>query len=213
MKLIDDWLSGKRHFITGRSLYKVFGKDDALKALFAKGETVFAKTKLADALTALNAAPVKVLTAEDTSFTEMPADSNEVLNSLQIAWKDKYARMVFLRHSLDAYGDDNSPGTVAACEPVCKEILMLEKEINKLWKERDHYLEHKQLPTVASKKKTLSNKIEEAAKELENIKKNIRRNKTRMVTFPGEPKYAQLYNDYKDQYKEIAGDDYKERKK
>lgn len=213
MRLIDDWLKGKQNFIVGRSLYKIFGKEEALQKLFAGGETAFAKKKLADALTALSVAPVKVLTAEDTSFTEMPAANDEVLNSLQAAWKEKYARMNMLRHNLDQYGSDNSPETIAACEPICKEILMLEKEINKLWRERDYYLENKKLPTVASKKKELSSKIDEAAQQLENIKKNIRRNNGLMQKFSAEPKYAQLYNDYKNRYKEITGEDYKERKK
>lgn len=213
MKLIDDWLKSKRNFITGRSLYKVFGKDENLKALFTKGETPFAKNKLAEVLQALNVAPVRILTAEDLSLTEMPHEDDDVLLSIEAAWKEKYARMNLLRHSLDVYGNDNSKETIAACEPVCREILELEKEINALWQQRDAYKATGQLPGVTTKKKELSTKLNEAANQLENIKKNIRRNKQQMQKFPAEPKYAQLFNDYLNQYKEITGEDYKERKK
>jgi chaperonin cofactor prefoldin len=213
MKLIDDWLKSKRNFISGRSIYKVFGKDETLKKLFDKGETPFAKNKLAEVLQALNVTPVQVLTAEDISFTAMPESDDDVLQSLNVAWKEKYARMNLLRHNLDAYGDDNSKETIAACEPICREILELEKEINALWQQRDAYKETGQLPGVTTKKKELSTKLNEAANQLENIKKNIRRNKQQMQKFPAEPKYAQLFNDYLNQYKEITGEDYKERKK
>jgi hypothetical protein len=214
MKLIDDWLNGKRNFITGKSLYNVLGKNEKLKQLFALSETAFSKQKLIDALTALNVAPVKVQTPEEISFDVMPVVINDdVLTSLANAWKEKYARMNMLRYQLDQYGEDNSTETVAVCEPICKEILQLEKEVNALWKQRDYYLEHKQLPEVKTKRKVLSEKVADSATEIENIKKNIRRNKSRMVRFAAKPLYAQKYNDYLQQYKELTGEDYKERVK
>ncbi len=213
MKLIEDWLTGKRNFMTGRSIYKVIGKDEALKKLFAKGETVFAKNKLNEALENLIFTPAAVLSAEDLSLSEMPHEDDAVLQSIEAGWKEKYARMNLLRHKLDEYGTDNSQETITSCEPICKEVLTLEKEINALWKQRDHYKQHGQLPGVTTQKKELSANLNEAAKQLENIKKNIRRNKDLMNCFKEDPAHAQRYNDYLNRFKEITGEDYKERKK
>jgi hypothetical protein len=184
-----------------------------MKKLFAAGETVFAKNKLNEALEKLILTSAPVLTAEDLSLSEMPHEDDSVLISIEADWKEKYAHMNLLRHKLDEYGTDNSKETIAACEPLCKEILELEKQINALWTQRDAYKETGKLPGVETRKKELSAKPHEAATQLENIKKNIRRNKNLLKKFPTDAAHVQRYIDYLQQYKEITGKDYKERKK
>lgn len=212
MRLIDDWLFSK-NFFTGRALYKVLGKNDKLKALFKQGNTCFAAGVLLKSLTELNTAPVMVLTSEDLSLSEMPEEDDEVLTGINYAWKEQYARMNMLRHKIWEYGADNSPETIAACAPLCKEVLELEKAVNKLWETRDYYKQHGKLPEVETKKIALSEKVGTSAVQIENIKKNIRRNKGLVQKFPGNATYAQKLRDYQELYKEVTGEDYKERVK
>lgn len=211
MRLITDWLDGSRNFTVGRAIYRVLGKDVRLKRLFEQGQTSFSANALVAAISSIENMPVTAEATEDIVFVEMPAEDDNVLRGITTSWKEKYMRMNLLRHKLDEYGTDNSPEAVAACEPLCKEILQLEKEIVGLWKQRDHYQQHGTLPDVKTKKKELPAEPAKAAKAIENIKKNIRRNKLHMQKNPGKPAYAQMHKDYIQQYRELTGEDYKER--
>jgi hypothetical protein len=109
MIIVDRWLQGKQNFIVGKVLYEILGTDAAMKNLFAKGESAFAKKKLHDVLSALNEKKMRrTLTAYNLPLTTaMPDSDDKVLHSLNTDWKEKYARMNLLRHKLDEYGERN----------------------------------------------------------------------------------------------------------
>src|SRR5881398_3248762 len=112
MQLIINWLKpySTQNFIVGRALYKLFGNDPELKALFAKGEKEpGAKEALLQALQALAAplqapAPVEVpADSQESPAPELPgkaaqpAPEDPILKALQLQWKSKYKQMQYLR--------------------------------------------------------------------------------------------------------------------
>jgi hypothetical protein len=214
MLLIDRWLNGKRNFIVGRVLYDVFGNDKGIKDLLRKGNTAFSGARLLQALQQLNAKPVTVVheVAEATMFMPMPAGTDDVLIGLENEWKPSYVRMNFLRHKLDEYNERNDDEARTACAALCKEILQLEKDVMQVWNKRNYYAEHGKLPFVQDVKDDMPGDPLKLAFYIENIKKNIRRNRKLMNEPGADAKYAQLYGQWKDKYFMAVGEEYKEGK-
>jgi hypothetical protein len=214
MILVDRWLHGKQNFIVGKVLYEILGTDAAMKNLFAKGESAFAKKKLHDVLSALNEKKVRrTLTTYDLPLTTaMPDSDDKVLHSLNTDWKEKYARMNLLRHKLDEYGERNDVDALNACKDLCKEICEIEQDVMFLWKQRDEYLQTGRLPVVKESKIEIPTDPVELGKFIENRKKDIRRNRKKMIDEPGVAKWAQMYNDHKELYKKATGKEYNEKK-
>jgi chorismate mutase len=212
MILIEKWLNGKQNFIVGRTLYETFGKDAALKTLFSKGETAFAKQKLLSVLQALKSEPVVLREKPEISFfMPMPESDDKVLQGIAVKWKEKYQRMKYLGYRLDAFGESNAKEAISSCEKICAEILELEQECMQLWKERAEYIETGRLAEVKAKEIEIPTDPLALAKMIDQATKNIRRNRKLMREHPDKPKYAQLYNDHKMIYKKATGKDYKER--
>lgn len=214
MLLIDRWLQGKQNFIVGRVLYDVYGYDKSIKELLRKGKTAFAQQRLHQALTEINTKPVKAIVHEApevTMFMPMPAGTDEVLVSLEAEWKPLYARMNLLRHKLDEYDERNDADAIAACEPMCKEILELEQQVMQVWKKRNYYVEHGALPFAQPVNDEIPTEPLELAKFINNCKKNIRYNRLAMHKPGADAQFAERYVKYKDLYNLATGEDYKEK--
>jgi hypothetical protein len=213
MLLIDRWLAGRRNFIVGRVLYDVYGNDAGIKALLSKGNTAFSYSRLVQALESVRVKPVKAVVhevAEATLFMPMPQGTDEVLQGLEREWKPIYMRMNLLRHKLDEYNDRNDEEARTACGALCKEILQLEKDVMQVWKRRNYYVEHGALPWVNDVDDDMPDDAVKLALYIENIKKNIRRNRQRMSAEGADAKYSQLYVQWKQKYFKATGEEYKE---
>lgn len=209
MLLIDRWLTGNQNFIIGRNLYDTYGANNALKNLFAKGETSHAAKLLIESLQAINQSGARQkITSDTTSLLAMPKGSDNMLQAIEEAWKPKYNRMIYLRHKLDEFGTDNSTETRAKCFDICKEVLLLEKEVNALWQQRDYYQEHGRLPIV-KKAYDLPTTALGLGRFIETCKRQIRRYKATMAT---NTNHAQIYQDNLAKYKAATGEDYETKK-
>lgn len=206
--VIERWLKGNKNFIIGKHLYDTYGADAALKLLFSKGETPFARQKLIAALEVLlqqpklqqKAAPVASTIA---TLLPMPKGTDEVLVSIEKEWQPKYQRMNLLRHKLDEYGDDNSTDTIRACKEICKEILQLEKECEGIWQKRNHYEEHGQLPEVKEEEFVIPKDPLELSALISRLKRYIRRHKKNATDNPGNALYPALAKKYQTQLTQI----------
>jgi uncharacterized protein YifE (UPF0438 family) len=204
MILIERWVNGSQNFIVGRALYNRFGSDDALKTLFAKGESAFAKEKLHHALVKIKESGKRTPARADVhAFIAMPKGTDAVLQSIEKEWKPLYQRMNLLRHKLDQFSTANSPSVQGMCKPICKEILELEQQCMALWKKRDYYEEHGQLPEVKEEEFVMPEDPVALGKMIETLKKNIRRNKKKAKDEPSNPLYPALVKKYEDQLQKI----------
>ena len=196
-------------------LYHSFGTNQALKDLLDMGETPFCKDLLAEELKKFAENGVEeVHTAPDHADrdgAEMPESDNEILQALRNEWQPLYQQMNLLRHELDRYGDDNSDAAIAYRKPRARKIKELEQECIAIWKKRDYYEKHGELPFIKEIKLEIPTDPVKLAGLISNIKKYIRRYRKLMEDHPGEPKYVQLYNDYKQQHKTVTGVDYVEK--
>lgn len=216
MQIIRNWLNGSRNFIVGSTLYKTFGTNQALKELLTKGETPFCNDLLAKEFESMLQTGLPVQPVVETKVVEtrvMPETAtDEVLQAISNEWKPLYKRMSYLQHSLDKEFDDmNSAEAIAYRYPIALEVLDLEQQINQLWSKRDHYIKEGKLPFVPEVKVELPTDPVEAGAVINNLKKNITRNRLLAAKHPDNPKYAQLYKSYKEKYKQLTGYDYKEK--
>jgi hypothetical protein len=204
MILIERWLKGKRNFIVGRVLYERFGKDKALKVLFIKGETAFAKERLIKSLQELfDSGKCVASRAANEVYNSMPKPTDDIFLAIDNEWKPKYQRMNLLRHKLDQFGEDNSEDARAKCKEICREILDLEQQCNVSWEKRNHYEEHGHLPEVKDEEFKIPKDPVELANMISNLKKYIRRHKKNFRDHPDKPVYAALVKKYEDQLKQI----------
>lgn len=211
---INDWLNGSQNFIVGRVLYNHLGNDERLKRLLKHGESNTNKKLLIDALQALAQKPFTHHKKINRITDEMPTSSNDVvLIALNNEWKPLYQLMKYKIGQLDQFGSSNSPEAIATRFIIASDVLALEKKINRLWANRDHYLQNGSLPQVNTKEKELPGDPVEAAKHIENIKKNIRKNRTKMNQPGADAKYAELYKKYLSQYEALTGKQYEEKSK
>lgn len=215
MQIIYNWLNSKQNFIVGRLLYEQFGTDKALKTLFKEnGETPFNKKKLKEELSAIaNGSAKKAIIglSAGISTKEMPTGDTPLLQALNKEWKPLYMKMNFLRHQLQAFGSDNSPETIKKAEPICAEILSLEKQCMKIWAKRDHVLEHGRLPEVKENDFEIPSDPIALGRYVENCKRQIRRHRKNVIDKPTDPKYAQLLSDWKEKYLKATGHEYQEK--
>jgi hypothetical protein len=211
MYVIEKWLNGPRNFYVGKAIYLTVGNDKRLIDVLHKGKTPIAEELLLTALQNLLSKPTPVKTSKATFETaEMPVDADPVLQSIQQEWKKPYQQMNYKRHQLDQY-KGNTPEMIAIRKPLVFEILELEQQCMKMWKKRDHYLEHGKLPDVSERKVELPTDPVELGKLIESIKKNIRRNRKLIHQHPDKPVYAQKYQEYKQQYESVTGKAYEEK--
>jgi hypothetical protein len=210
---INDWLNGPQNFIIGRVLYDKLGSDERLKEVFKKGESPETKKSLRAALqvmvTTQTVAPVEKKINPITD--EMPVQSDdEILTALASEWKPIYQRMNYLRANLDAFGESNTDESIAARGPQAFEVLELEQQCMVVWQKRDHYVLHGSLPDMKKETKELPTDPVALATHIDNIKKNIRKNRGKMQKPGANAKYAVLYRQYLNEFKSITGKDYKE---
>lgn len=215
MQIIHNWLNSKQNFIVGKLLYIQFGTDNAFKKLLQEnGETPFNKKKLKEDLSAIANGSIKKAVAglsADVSTKEMPAGDTPLLQALNKEWKPLYMKMNFLRHQLQAFGSDNSPETIKKADPICQEILSLEKQCMKIWAKRDHVLQHGRLPEVKDNDYEIPSEPIALGRYVENCKRQIRRHRKNVIEKPRDPKYAQLLSDWKEKYLKATGHEYQEK--
>ena len=207
MDLIKSWLNGKQNFIAGRILYSIYGSDESLKALFAKGETADSRSKLVAALRDIIQAPaVAEKTEAEESLEKMPAGNDPVEESIHQDWKAHYTNMNMLRGELDAYGESNSPEALVRCNELCAEILAEERYVNYCWAKLRHYKKFGQLSEV--KEETIEIPVDPAqlGTLIKNTERNIRRNKQRARENEGSPLYPALVLKYESLLKKLLND-------
>jgi hypothetical protein len=218
-KIIQKWLNGQQNYTVGVAIYKAIGTDKLLKQLFDQPPTDYSKKRLQEELKRLNQAPAAVVatiaaprasTAQE--WQEMPSSDDEpVLRSLQEQWKPIYSQMNYLRHQLDQF-KGNDPVMIEQRKPLVFQILDLEQQCLRIWSRRDHFIQNKRLPedVVKSKFKPVPTDPVKLAQYIENLARNIRRNKSDMEKHPDQPQYAQRSADYSEQYFKVTGKHYKE---
>ena len=215
MQIIHNWLNSKQNFIVGRLLYEQFGTDKDFKNLLKQnGETPFNKKKLKEDPSAIANGTIKKAVAglsADISTKEMPAGNTPLPQALNKEWKPLYMKMNFLRHQLQSFGSDNSPETIKKADPICQEILSLEKQCVKIWAKRDHVLQHGRLPEVKHNDFEIPSEPIALGRYVENCKRQIRRHRANVIKKPTDPKYAQLLSDWKEKYLKATGHEYQEK--
>jgi hypothetical protein len=211
MQLIIDWLNGNKNYYIGISLYKTFGKDEALKKVFALGHSSHRQQLLENELEALTKTKKTIPIVENKETALMPDSSDLVLIGLKNEWMPLYLRMNYLRQTLDNY-KGNSKESIEARKPIAFEILDIEQQVMAIWAKADYYKEHGCLPSI-KKVKTIEEKdpIKLAAK-IENLKKYIRRTKLQMQGNKNPAKYAEKHKEYLEQYFLITNTQYYEQK-
>jgi small-conductance mechanosensitive channel len=206
MILIDRWIKGNQNFIVGKNLYDTYGTDKNLKALFARGETPFAKQKLHEALKLLVKAEKKpVAKPAVIAATEMPKATDEVLIAIEQQWQPLYQEMNLLRHKLDEFGDDNTVLVRAKRNEYAQKILDLEQQCMALWNKRDYYEQHGQLPEVKEKEEKfiIPEDPVELATLISTLKRYVRRYKKSTKDKPDNPLYPALQKKYQIQLDQI----------
>lgn len=222
MQLVINWLKpySKQNFIVGRALYKQFGKDPALKALFALGEKApGAKEALLQALQALAAPLLQVpgtQAAQDPAPVEVPAPAPElpgkaapapedpILKALQNEWKSKYKQMQYLRLKLEQYGKENALEVQAECKALCQQTLALEQEIVSTWKKIDQYKASGKLEEVKETTLEVPEDPAELATKISSVQRYIRRHKANALKAPNNAKYPALILKYEEQLKALT---------
>ena len=212
MRVITNWLKGKRDFTVGAMLYQRFGKNEQLKLLLDKGETPFLLNELAAELQKMAAGETeKIAPAVNKEVAEIPDSKDPILQAIRNEWLPLYGEMNLLRHELDKYGNSNSKDAIAWRQPRARKIKDLEKECMAIWAKADYYKIHGKLPFVAEKSMEIPTDPVKLAKLINNTKKNIRRNRLEMEKPGANPKHAQLYLQYKTAYLEITKQEYDEK--
>lgn len=211
--ILTNWLNGSQNFIVGRAFYKYIGKDERVKELLKKGESPASKNILVDAITDIFKLPSLIPQQKHTATDEMPGGQDIVLTALKEEWMPLYQKMNYLRTSLDKYSDSNSEDAIEYRSPIAFEILDIEKQVMFIWHKRDYYLQHGKLPATQTKEKEIPTDPFELGRYVENIKKNIRKNRQKMQRPGADAKYAELYQKYLGDFREVTGKDYEEKTK
>jgi len=205
MELIKKWLSGKKNFHVGVVLYDQFGTDKKLKQLFESGPDEHKQNRLERELTKLLAKPPELLQTraqKPGDSHEMPKSHNPVLEALRNEWNTPYQRMQYLRHELDKYVG-NTPQSIALRHPIAKEILELEQICMRVWSRRDYYLVHGDLPEVKIDDVPMPTDPVLLGRMIQNIERNIRRNKKLIIDHPTNVEYPLRLKMYEDRLEGI----------
>ena len=209
MRVIHNWLKSNRDFTVGSMLYQRFGKNEQLKLLLDKGHSSFLQKELAVELQKIAQNSIhKPLLLVDKEVIEMPGSENDILEAIRKEWLPIYAKMNLLRHELDKYSDRNDWEAIAWRQPRAREIKELEKLCNGIWAKRDYFEKHGKLPFVHEATIEKPTDPVKLANQINNTKRNIRRNRQEMNKPGADPKYAQFYADYKLKLRKLTDEEY-----
>lgn len=210
MRLINNWLNGKRNFHVGVCIYKAFLKEDALLQLCNKGYTPFAHEQLTKALQQLKPVDRRQSSADREN---MPEGKDAISAGIHAEWKTLYMRMNYLRHELDKY-QGNYKEMIDARYPIAKEIIALEKELQQLWQKRDYYVINGKLPDAKPEEEI---EIPTDPVKLTNFVnaciKGVQRNTQSMKKTPAKAStYAAIIEKHKRRYFLATGKNYDDEK-
>lgn len=217
MILIKRWLAGDKNFIAGVVLYKKYGNNQYLKDILEeRGETIENIRLLEKSLSEIvDPAPeiatiIPSLPPQNNQITKlsyfdnMPISDDLTLTTLQQSWKRKYSEMNMLRHQLDAFENNQTPQIQEKAKEICFKILFLEKEINKIWEQRDYYITNGILPQQKEKKQEIPTDPVKLALAIESTKKGLRRNKAALKKNPDDIKIVERIRQYDDRLKNLT---------
>jgi hypothetical protein len=212
MQMIDNWLKGNKNYHVGLAIFNSFSSNKQLKELLATGNTPYNHKRLCEELTSLSKKQVVTpkISLEQKETAVLPDSNNKVLQALKNKWQPLYQKMNMLRHNLDATAGDNTATTIEERKKIATEILTLEKECNKIWSDVDYYNEHGKLPEEKDNEWPVPTDPLKLANAINNCKKAIRNNRKKMQENPTKPKYAKLYEDYKQYHVKLTGNEYNE---
>lgn len=202
MKLISKWLEGSRNYHIGAVLYKHFGTDAKLKALFQTSPDKFKHDRLIKELVSIYGKhPAAILAMANADPDQIQKSNDPILEAIRNEWLPIYQRMQYLRHELDRF-KGASKKAIEQRHHIAKEILALEQTCMSIWAKRDHYLESGKLP-VETKEKPLPMDPAELGRLIESTKRNIRRNQLLAKKYPDNTVYASKLIHYQQQLKRI----------
>lgn len=169
MEAIRIWFNGKRNYKTGVKLYTIYGSDLLLKRSFLEPETEFKRKRLEEELEKLirpatpgraaSAAPVgkPVIRVQLQPAPQTPQDSvkkylwsenpDDVERSIHGRWKPLFVEMMDLvsRVGETSRSGEQFPGMAAEAGRMALRILDLDDQLEDIYAERKHYLEHGRL--------------------------------------------------------------------
>lgn len=200
--LIKNWLSGgKRIYTVGCILYNRYGVDEALKILFEKGKTDFTEKRLADELKKIVEPSTTNHQPSTINHDSFPPSSNKIISSLRDQWMPIYTEMNYKRHELDKFLNQKTDAAMRRRAKLAMEILSLEKQCMKIWRDRDHYLEFGKLPGQEKTEPVVDPmKIVERYK---NVQGYIRRYKMYLRKNPADAKSQALLKQYEDEFESL----------
>lgn len=229
MQIIKNWLNGDKNFIAGRVIYRMVGKDEALKQYFETNTDNQAHEKLIAALAEIISPQEKISTSSDTlpqpapeplkiekkaysAQQHMPDSTDKVLQAIKLQWLKPYKQMCYLQTQLDKFGQLNTQEAINFRKDKAGIILELEQQCIALWKQRDYVIEHGHLPDESDDSDIEIPKDPiELANLISRLKLNIRQNRNRMTKNPDNTNYAAKYLQYKEQFKKVTGKPYQEK--
>jgi len=204
MKLIEEWLkSPNQNYIIGCSYYNTFGNDPKLKKYFATGETDFTKKKLIESLKELLTTSTISQKKVRDELAIMPIGTDAVTIALEKEWKEPYAKMNYLRATLDEFGNANDDKTKAKRFAIVEEIMQLEDKCNEIWNKRDGYVDNAELPTRKIKAVAIPTEPIALGRYIYTCARAIRKYHNK----PGTNNAA-LFTKWMKAYKEASGKDY-----
>lgn len=202
MKLITDWLNGKRNYTYGCILYSRFGMDDELKQLFEKGKTPYTEKKLLESMQALAVPDIDKKKEPAARYAEsFPASHNKVLNSLRDQWMPLYTEMNYKRHQLDKFLFQKTGAAMIRRAKLAMEILQLEKKCMLVWAQRDFYNEFGHLPQMEKAEPVVD--PAKLADRYKNVQCNVRRYRMLLKRDPGNPRHIANMQKYEKEFEEI----------
>ena len=212
MKIIKNWLDGKRNYHVGLAIFKTVSKDQQLISLFQKGETIYNKKRLEEELQKLMGKPAVTITPikEQHDTDVMPDSEDAVLQALKNEWMPIYQEMNYMRHELDKY-EGNEIAAIAKRKDLAFDILDKEQQCMLIWKRADIYKQTGKLPEEKDAVWEVPTDPQLLAAAINNCKKNIRRNKLDLRKNPANADAAKRYRDYKAWHIKLTGKEYIEK--
>lgn len=198
MKIIADWLNGRRNYTVGCILYNRFGSDDELKILFERGKTDFTESKLLECLKEMVVPTKKEEKIKEVAVEKFPESKNKVLISLRDQWMPFYTEMNYKRHQLDKFLFQKTDAAMKRRAKLAMDILNLEKRCMFIWQQRDHYIEFGRLPQQEKAEPVID--PGRIAERYIKVQSYLRKYKMHIRREPGNPRFIALLQKYENEF-------------
>lgn len=202
MDVIRQWLDGPKNYEQGAILYIQHGRDEKLKRVFRELASDFKKKKLEEALKGLLTKKAeiaslrsqeKTVAVERTAVADRkwPKEKDATLQALHVKWKPLFAEMMSLTSRIYevALAGKHDPAKKEEAGRMAHRILDLDDECDDIYRQRDHYIQHKCLPEEPAPLEVVVDPIKWPL-ELANCTRYVRDYKNKLKNEPGNVKAA-----------------------